>query len=127
MDTVLYDRRGNPVAYFEDESGRLIYLWNGYAVAYLKGELVYGWNGQHIGWYAEGVLYDTRGLRVGSLGGKCQFALKEPGSRAAKRTKGPLYERRSEFKRPDFRPDYSEVGLEDFLLSGAGALLGDEF
>ncbi|MBV8665880.1 MAG: hypothetical protein JO269_05275 [Burkholderiaceae bacterium] len=125
MDTTLYDHRGNPVAYFEDEGGRLIYLWSGHAVAYLKGELVYGWNGQHIGWYVESVLYDTHGLRVGSLGDKCPFMLKDARNKADKRTKGPLYERRTEFKRPNFRRDYSERGLEEFLRASAGALFED--
>jgi hypothetical protein len=71
MDGVLYDGRGQPTAYFEDDGERLIYLWSGYAVAYLVGDLVYGWNGRHLGWYREGVLYDTLGRRVGSLGEQC--------------------------------------------------------
>jgi hypothetical protein len=119
MDAVLYDDKGHPVAYFEDDGERIIYLWSGYAVAYLVGEMIFGWNGHHVGWYYEGVVYDTRGQRVGSIGDKCPFALKEVRVKSAKHAKSPKFERRPEHKRPDFRRDYGSQNLEEFLKAAA--------
>src|SRR5271165_5708131 len=106
MDEALYDGKGNPVAYFEDDGERIIYLWSGYAVAYLAGDLIYGWNGSHIGWYDEGLIYDVRGQPVGSIGDKCPFALKALRAKSSKHAKGPKFQRLPEYKRPDFRRDY---------------------
>jgi hypothetical protein len=119
MDAVLYDGKGHPVAYFEDDGERLIYLWSGHAVAYLAGDMIYGWNGHHVGWYYEGVVYDTRGQRVGSIGDKCPFALKEVRVKSAKHAKSPKFARRPEYKRPDFRRDYGNQDLEEFLKAAA--------
>jgi hypothetical protein len=41
----------------------------------------------------------------------------------AKRAKTPKYERRTEYKRLEFRRDYSEQGLDEFLRAGAGGSL----
>ena len=125
MDEALYDGKGNPVAYFEDDGEHIIYLWSGYAVAYLAGDLIYGWNGSHIGWYYEGIVYDVRGQPVGSIGDKCPFALKAVRVKSAKRAKSPKFQRLPEYKRPDFRRDYGDQNLEEFLKAGAGRSIGN--
>lgn len=122
MDGELFDGKGRPVAYVEDEGERLIYLWNGHAVAYLVEERLYGWNGHHLGWFSEGVMYDLRGQRVGSVGGKCPRALQAMRIKAAKRARQPKFERLPEHKRFDFREKYSEQDFEEFLKGGATAL-----
>src|SRR5580704_6983318 len=115
MDGVLYDGKGYPVAYFEDEGERVIYLWNGHAVAYLAGDKIYGWNGNHIGWYSEGIVYDNIGQRVGSIGEKCPFALKTERVKSPKYAKSAKFERLPEHKRPDFRQSYGIQEFEAFL------------
>lgn len=119
MDAVLYDRTGQPVAYMEDDGEPLIYLWSGYAVAYLFGDLIYGWNGNHIGWFSEGIVYDARGQRVGSIGDKCPFALKAVRAKAAKHAKNAKFARLPEHKRPDYRKNYGDQDFESFLKEGA--------
>ena len=125
MDGVLFDGKGYPVAYLEDDGERIIYLWSGHAVAYFVNERIYGWNGNHIGWYSEGVVYDVRGQRVGSIGDKCPRALQVLRVKAAKRARPPKFARLSEHQRPDFRHGYSEQSFEAFLKEGAVASVAE--
>ena len=65
METTLYDKGGNPVAYISEDNGFAIYLWDGHAVSYLEGDRIYGWKGEHIGWFEKDIIYDSKGNRVG--------------------------------------------------------------
>lgn len=125
MDGVLFDGKGHPVAYLEDDGERIIYLWNGHAVAYFVGDRIYGWNGNHIGWYSEGVAYDVLGQRVGSIGDKCPRALQVLRVKAPKRARQPKFARAPEHKRPDFRQHYSDQDFSEFLKEGATGSISD--
>lgn len=118
MDGTLYTGKGKPVAYIEHEAETVIYLWSGHVAANFNGEVIYGWNGTHLGWFSEGVIYDLHGVRVGSLGDKCPRALQPLRPKGAQRTHPPKHERKAEHKRPDFRPSYGELELEEFLKAG---------
>jgi hypothetical protein len=126
MEGILYDGKGNPVAYIENDGETVIYLWGGHAVAYFVGDMVYGWNGSHLGWYSEGVVYDLRGLRVGSIGDKCPVALKAERTKAPKRAKLGKFSRSPEYKRTDYRQSYSAQDLESFLKEGAAGSAAKE-
>lgn len=119
MDGALFDGKGCPVAYIEDEGERVLYLWNGHAVAYLVEDRLYGWNGHHIGWYDSSVVYDLHGQRVGSLGDQCPRALQVLRVKPAKYSRQPKHARLPEHKRVDYRYTYSDQDFESFLKGGA--------
>ncbi len=119
MEGVLFDGKGRPVAFVEDDGERVFYLWSGHAVAYLVEDRLYGWNGHHIGWYSESVMYDLHGQRVGSLGDKCPRALQVVHARPVKHAKQPKFARQPEHRRIDYRATYSEQDFEEFLKGGA--------
>ena len=121
MDDVLFDGKGQPVAYIEVDGERIVYLWSGHAVAYFFGDRIFGWNGNHIGWYAEGVLYDTHGQRVGSIGDKCPRALQATRVKSAKHARSAKFARKPEYERPAYRNHYSEQDFGEFLMEGATA------
>ena len=125
MDGVLFDGKGRPVAYLEVDGERIIYLWNGYAVAYFVGDRIHGWNGNHIGWFNEGVVYDRHGQRVGSVGDKCPRALQATRAKASKHARTAKYALKPEYERPDYRNYYSEQDFEEFLKEGAAAFASE--
>ena len=73
METVLFNRDGNAVAYIAEDYRRTIYLCEeGAPVAHLHDENhVYGINGRHLGWFIDGVLYNDRGERAGFIFETC--------------------------------------------------------
>ena len=59
MQTVFYDKTGNPTAYTED--GIHIFLFSGKPVAYLEGDSVFSFTGVHLGWYEDHWVRDHKG------------------------------------------------------------------
>ena len=50
MEKILYDKKGEAVAYIATDQHGAIFLWDGQAVAYLYEEdHLYGINGRHLG------------------------------------------------------------------------------
>jgi hypothetical protein len=119
MEETLYDSRGRPVAYIADDGEMSIYLWSGYAVAYISGEDLYGWNGHHIGWFVNGVLYNRQGQRAGFIGGRCPSALYAPTAKYAKYAKYAKSARYAAYARPALSSGYSQEPFEEFLKIGA--------
>jgi hypothetical protein len=80
MDTTLFNKNGEAVAYITVDFNQTIFLWEGLPVAYLfNEEHVYGINGRHLGWFRDGVLYNNRGERVGFTFDTCPARVaKEP-------------------------------------------------
>lgn len=119
METNLYDRTGNAVAYIAEDAEHSIYTWDGRAVCYLVGDAVYGWNGRHIGWFLDGVLYDLQGFRVGSIQGKCPVITHVAPVKLIKLVKLVKNVRQVSFARPVFSSTYSATLLRDFVMQGA--------
>jgi hypothetical protein len=59
METVFYDKNGEPIAYTED--GIHIYLYSGKPIAYLSGNSLYNYEGSHLGWFVGGWIRDHNG------------------------------------------------------------------
>jgi len=59
---VLYDSRGEAIAYCEN--GKDIFLFDGRPVAYFTGEYVYTYDGHQLGTFVDGWLRDNDGYCV---------------------------------------------------------------
>jgi len=59
MDIALYDRRGVPMAYSDDNEH--IYLFSGAPVAYVLQDSVHSYPGRHLGWFDDGWIRDNEG------------------------------------------------------------------
>ena len=61
----LFDESGKATAYIAVSDEMTIYLWGGKPVAYLQNEdgrlSVYGFNGEHLGWFVKGVIWARDG------------------------------------------------------------------
>jgi hypothetical protein len=124
VQTSLFNKIGEPVAYISDDFNHTIYLWDGTQVAYLfQADHVYGTNGKHLGRFIENVLYDERGLRIGFTSNSCPVPIgKEP----IKPKKQSAHEIRPRWNAPPLpKLSYhdSEQDLEEFLKQGRISLV----
>lgn len=55
----LYDKKGKPIAYIENEED--IYTFTGKPVAYINDNKIFGFNGSHLGWFENGWIRDLNG------------------------------------------------------------------
>ncbi|RPJ04211.1 MAG: hypothetical protein EHM28_13840 [Spirochaetaceae bacterium] len=62
METTLYDHKGNPVCYLENDG--IFYLFDGKQAGYIEENIVYAFTGHHLGWFEEGWIRDHKGRRV---------------------------------------------------------------
>jgi hypothetical protein len=119
----LFDIDGKAIAYIAYDRQSTIYMWNGTPVAYLYGgskygeNRIYGYNGQHIGWFLNGIVYDTQGKRTGFTESTHPYytsfepfkSFKQLGFKGFRGFSKP---------RPLFSLAFSDIPLEDLLLSG---------
>jgi hypothetical protein len=119
MEKILYDNKGDPVAYIALDYHGGIFLWDGQAVAYLYEENhVYGINGRHLGWFIDDILYDQEGVRVGFTSSTCPSAV---GKRGPKGKRSVLPELKPRWVAPPLpKLTFREVdqGLLNFLSEG---------
>lgn len=124
METSLFNKIGEPVAYIGDDFHHTIYLWDGTQVAYLfEAEHVYGTNGRHLGRFIERIMYDEQGLRIGFTSSSCPVP---PGKEPIKPKKKPAYDIRPRWSAPPLpKLSYhdSEQDLADFLKQGQVSLV----
>ena len=124
METSLFNKNGEPVAYIGDDFNHTIYLWDGSQVAYLyQADHVYGTNGKHLGRFIENVLYDEQGLRLGFTAASCPVPV---GKETVKPKKQPLHDIRPRWNAPPLpKLSYhdSEQDLEEFLTQGQVSLV----
>ena len=115
----LVDPKGNAVAYIADDGEATIYMWNGEAVAYLKGEHVYGFNGKHLGWLDGGIMRDATGAPVGFTKDKCPSITKIEPIKSIKKIKKIKAIPKIAPIRPINKSGVSNLSLEIFLHGGA--------
>ena len=119
METGLFSKDGEPVAYISDDYNHTIYLWDGIPVAYLyQSEHVYGANGRHLGRFIDNILYDDQGFRVGFGAKACPVPI---GREPVKPKKMPAYEVRPRWKAPPLPKlsyQVSDQDLAEFLKQG---------
>ncbi|MGD2124620.1 MAG: hypothetical protein PVG99_00980 [Desulfobacteraceae bacterium] len=119
MEMILYNTKGDPLAYIASDYRDTIYLWDGHPVAYLyEEEHVYGINGRHLGWLKDEILYNNDGERVGFTFTTCPARIAKP---PAKKKKAPLDEIRPRWKAPPWPKFGFKVAgqdLADLLKEG---------
>ena len=65
MDTTLYDKDGEAIAYIADDYNSTIFLWDGHPVAYqYEEQYIFGMNGKHLGWFINEIIYNNSGERI---------------------------------------------------------------
>lgn len=119
MEKILYDKKGEPVAYIATDHRGAIYLWDGQPVAYLYEEdHLYGINGRHLGWFIDEIVYDQEGARIGFTSMSCPAAV---GKRRPKGKRSVLPEMKPRWAAPPLpKLTFREAGrnLADFLNEG---------
>lgn len=115
METTLFDKNGNPIAYISPHDGNAIYMWDGNAVCYLDGEKVYGWQGSHIGWYINDIIYDIDGLRIGFTKKTCPVLTYSEPIKYIKYVQYVKYVKYLAYSKPMLSFSLSNKDLKNFL------------
>jgi hypothetical protein len=119
METTIYDKNGQPVAYVADDYSRTIYLWDGEPVAYVYEDVhVYGLNGQHLGWFRDDILYNPEGRRVGFTSSTCPVSVWESPRKDKKRRANEMRPRWKAPPSPKFSLLLSDQDLGELLKQG---------
>lgn len=119
MDEILYDNKGEPVAYIGSDYRQTIFLWDGLAVAYLyEGEHVYGTNGRHLGWFRDDILYTNDGERAGFTYRTCPVSIAKAPPKKKKAPPKEIQPRWEVPKFPKFGHKAARQGLADLLEEG---------
>ena len=123
METTIYDKNGQPVAYVADDYSRTIYLWDGEPVAYVYEDVhVYGFNGRHLGWFRDDVLYSPDGTRVGFTSGACPKSISKSSLKTKKGRAGEIRPRWKAPAPPKFSLLLSDQDLRELLKQGGTTL-----
>ena len=119
MERTLFDKNGEAVAYITSDYNETIYLWEGYAVAYLYNEEhVYGINGRHLGWFINDILFNNNGQRIGFTSNSCPVSIAKETTKIEKQMSDEIRSRWAAPPLPHLSFDFAEQDLEDFLKEG---------
>jgi hypothetical protein len=119
MEITLYDQNGSPIAYLDPDDEQTIWMWDGYAVAYLDDDALYGWNGQHIGWFVVGIMYDLDGYQTGYTAETCPRTLKYEPYKSFKKFKRFRRFQRFTKTMKTLKSSKSGTSLNELLMSGS--------
>lgn len=124
LQTVLYDKDKEAIAYIDYSDGATIYLFEGEPVAYIESEeQVYGFNGWLLGWYSDGVLYDLTCVAVGAKHGIVRGGINTVVThleriKGVKEVKPVKSVKGNGFAHPVLFDRWSETTLMDFFTAG---------
>ena len=119
MDTSLYDKNGNAVAYLTEDFQSTIHLWDGTPVAYLYEERqVYGINGHHLGWFIDNIVFNNNGERIGFTSGACPVPVAKETAKSEKKPKDEIRPRWQAPPLPKLGFNTAEQPFADFLSGG---------
>jgi len=119
MDTTLFDKNGEAIAYISDDFDQTIYLFDGYPVAYLyEDRHIYGINGRHLGWLINDILFTDGGQRIGFTTVSCPVSLGKKPVKHEKMAKHQLRPRWQKPVLPNMGFELAEQALIDFLGEG---------
>ena len=119
MQTTLFDKNGEAVAYMTTDFDETIYLWEGPPVAYrYENQHIYGFNGRHIGWFIDEILYNNDGERVGFTAGTCPVDIAKEPVKAERHLKDKKSSRWSAPPLPNLSFKMSDQALMEFLIEG---------
>jgi hypothetical protein len=120
METILYNKVGEAVAYIAADYHSTIYLWEGLPVAYLFDEgHLYGLNGRHLGWFKDEVIYNHDGVRVGFTSSTCPVSIAKPRPKGKKAPRAEIKPRWSAPALAKLSFQTSDQDLADFLREGS--------
>ena len=119
IETTLFDRRGDPVAYITAGFRETIFLWAGTPVAYLyEEEYIYGINGRHLGWFRNDVLFNNDGERIGFTFSTCPVGIAKEPVKGKKQPMDKIKPRWKAITYPKFGFNYADQDLKEFLAEG---------
>ena len=119
MDTTLFDKNGEAIAYIGDDFDQTIYLFDGDAVAYVyEDRHVFGINGRHLGWLINDILFTDGGQRIGFTMVTCPAPLGKNPVKHEKKAKHQLRTRWQKPVLPNMGFDFADQELIDFLGEG---------
>jgi hypothetical protein len=119
MDTTIYDKAGNAVAYLTEDFHSTIYLWDGTPVAYLYEEQqIYGINGHHLGWYVDNIVFNNKGERIGFTFDSCPVSVAKQTPKDKQKAKDEIRVRWEPLPKPKLGFNFAEQDLADFFREG---------
>lgn len=127
METTLFNKDGDAVAYISDDYNKTIYLWDGTPVAYLyDGQHVYGINGRHLGRFLNDVVYSNNGERIGFTAGTCPVSIAKESVKGKKQAMDEIRSRWDAPPLPRLRYVLASQDFVDFLKEGQVARFRSE-
>jgi hypothetical protein len=119
METSLYNKNGDAVAYISDDYLNTIYLWEGHPVAYLHDDQhIYGINGRHLGWMIDEIIYTNNGERIGFTFKSCPVPTAKETTKPKKFPRGEDQSRWKANPLPKLTFQFSDTDFSDFLKEG---------
>jgi hypothetical protein len=119
METTLFNRDGDAVAFITEDYYETIYLWDGNPVAYLhEDQHVYGINGRHLGWLVDEVIYTNNGERIGFTINSCPVSVAKEPIKGEKSMRDEIQSRWEAPAFPKLSFNLADRDLGDFLKEG---------
>ena len=119
IEEKIFNKNGEPVAYVTPGYTPVIYLWDGFPVAYIYEEdHVFGINGKHLGWFVNEVLYTNEGDRIGFTFDTCPVSVAKDPVKGKKHPKDESRPRWAIPSPPKFGYKVADQDLTAFLSEG---------
>lgn len=119
IETTLFNKKGDPVAYITAEFRPTVFLWSGTPVAYLyEKEYVYGVNGRHLGWFTDQILFNNNGERIGFAFSTCPVSIAKEPVKGKRQLMGKTRPRCRAKSHPKFLFSFADQDLAAFLAEG---------
>ncbi|MFC1891041.1 4-fold beta flower protein [Thermodesulfobacteriota bacterium] len=127
MDTTLYNKDGEAIAYIADDYHSTIFLWDGHPVAYLyEQQYVYGINGKHLGWFINEIVFDNNGARIGFTSNTCPIPVAKESVKDEKHSMDQIRPRWAALPLPNLSFVFADEKLSDLLIQGQVAPFGEK-
>ena len=125
MDTTLYNKDGEAVAYIADDYHSTVFLWDGHPAAYLyEDEYIYGMNGKHLGWFINEIIYNNDGERIGFTSNSCPIPVAKESVKDERHSMDEIRPRWAASMRPNLSFGFASEKLSDLLSQGRIAPFG---
>lgn len=119
METTLFNKDGEAVAYIADDYHETIYIWDGFPVAYLYDEQhVYGIDGRHLGRFINDIIYNDNGDRIGFTSRTCPVTIGKETVKPKKHHMDQIRPRWAAPPLPNLSFNFASQDLVDFLKEG---------
>ncbi len=127
IETTIFNKKGDPVAYITADFRSTIFLWSGTPVGYLyEKEYVYGINGHHLGWFRNDILFNNDGERIGFTSSTCPVGIAKEPVKGKMQVVEKIRPRWRAQSHPKFMFNFADQDLKDFLIEGLVSPLAEE-